>query len=740
MPIDYLSQSPTHLVCQSQAWYGTQTREEWMKEDWRLGASRDNDNFCAMYLHVHGTLASRERAGGQTSQYITHGPRSATTIFNMQGRRATGYTPLNLGGGGRANMQESEWRLVSVDKDPEWYTVQAYDPAQGYVNTYTPQAFLALTRLKEISRGVYSQLPKSLIDHFGTPVNIPNPAKRAEMRYRSPLGQFPGIGEHPLTFGGIGNTVTVIEPTAELLDEYEKLNTKNAKYKCLKYRYLMKAGLTQAQPESTVQTLKQLMSGSRFFLYKTTLNVMNWVTSEFEEVSFIGIATFNSLGQVARYRTFSNTIKNLQTAILENKMDMILDPETYVRQMAERFKGYTTYWNGLAKYFGNTDLPAYVDRNIEDSLCTKEQLSGLALVTTINNSTVAKNMQRAEQMYKNKDADYRIILADIDSCRNAISYSHDLIRRFENEIAALQGRIGSSRRDISQNEQRIITRTKDQADVEKVVEPLKQRFNETEAEFKAFAAQLLSSENKELANVIEQFKKLDVAIADIRYMVDGREHSIKKKPELAYSSSAKLTRVCFYTLKPNIIYLNRREMGNDAPQAVGGPYYVEIIGGGGSAQMNLNLYRRDAIFGLDDSTVWPHPHTPGYGFDRRNMESFFEALTTPQSCCLGEGLPMFVAGFKSNDPRSIVYSALAYLSSANSINDVWGQRHKLFPKPGETHVFNPKPVTPEPATETVELAQQTEATLDLEEDPDLATLEQLAAEAEAEAILQETHP
>ena len=132
----------------------------------------------------------------------------------------------------------------------------------------------------------------------------------------------------------------------------------------------------------------------------------------------------------------------------------------------------------------------------------------------------------------------------------------------------------------------------------------------------------------------------------------------------AHLSGLKISSVLFQFSKP--VKININGVSSRKKPKAGGPYVVRVQRG------NLYIKCKDktSLVGLDPNNAsygcFIHPHTGRTS----NQFEFSRA-------CLGEASPLIYSAFEKNCLKTILFSAMIWVKSANS-SDTWGKNYKHF--------------------------------------------------------------
>lgn len=126
------------------------------------------------------------------------------------------------------------------------------------------------------------------------------------------------------------------------------------------------------------------------------------------------------------------------------------------------------------------------------------------------------------------------------------------------------------------------------------------------------------------------------------------------------STALKITEVVFLIDKPVAIYVDSKQ--NPKSVKVGGPYIVSVS----QRSVSLRLKDKHSLFCFRGSSYKYHPHV-----------SATTRLDSAASACLGEAAPLIFNAFSKNCLKTIIMSAMTWVTSANS-TDVWGRTYVDF--------------------------------------------------------------
>lgn len=131
------------------------------------------------------------------------------------------------------------------------------------------------------------------------------------------------------------------------------------------------------------------------------------------------------------------------------------------------------------------------------------------------------------------------------------------------------------------------------------------------------------------------------------------------------NKSYKISEIILCLTKPQKIKVDN----NPNNIVVGGPYRLQLVGN----NLTIAILNLPAVFGFStaNSTSYGiHPHAARVS----SIDSIFDQ----SRCCLGEASPLIHKAATSGDLKTLIYSILIWVRSANSA-DPWGRNYSTFP-------------------------------------------------------------
>jgi hypothetical protein len=499
-----------------------------------------------------------------------------------------------------------------------------------------------------------------------------------------------------------------------LLDETHGAYVKKAieeldqrKFSCIKYKGFHRS---TSGPEFIKQTKKQIFSGSRFFLFKHTVEILNQKTLEFEDKEMVSLGIFCPLRKVERYTASKNTLEKLYSALNSDGLKLFNSAEHF-RKINGKVGRLIKYFPGIAEeIFENMG-----DSNVPDSLWdvlstidehpskpTNRELLALSSRNITNHSEIGKRYE------KSKDAHGRILkqITNINAEISNLDYENECCLRSKTRA---QADIELWKSQIEYKEKEIIgcdevinnyaNATEAQRTQLELVAPaataLELQALRDKAIWEREIVSLIENPKEDAPDLVQRYKETGFIIKEIIYTNrnDTNEtKSLHSDPMLPHNEEYFISRITLVTTKPSVIYVNRDTNGNASKKVVGGPYEIEAssISRGGYPSVRLRMANIQSVFGIAPPTssgqmlVKRHPHTEDYRL-RPDVDSLELFASTWVPVCLGDAQATIGKGFREQDPRIVIMGILAWITNANG-RDVWGQTWKWFPTLSEVNL------------------------------------------------------
>jgi len=441
------------------------------------------------------------------------------------------------------------------------------------------------------------------------------------------------------------------------------------------------------------QTAKQILSGSRFFLYSFELDIIDCQTAcgaapTTHRVRWLALGIFEPLERYLKFRKATQFICDLTNDCNNNNL-FFIDSQTLEDVAKTEGKFYSTFWTGALKILdGNALKLEAIDHDVIARQFTvppnTKAFSALQIVSTVQTSEEGKRYQRALSALTNAQAEQEALKQNLTLSKETISLNEQNIQfkvaeiDFLNTIIKnLEETMNSLTQQIKANEQKIETHntTIKVFDTQTVVEKnkLQEKIKET-----------LETQETETQRLLTNMRKSGCFITEvIASDQKGNTVDLSASPrDLIDRNNWYISKITFLTTRPNKIYVDKYT-GTTTDIVYGGPYEVTILTApNGEVKMSLRLASASSVFGLGPpigSTVQVkiHPHSQTLNI-KKNYQDFKNMVTSTHSVCLGDAESILRSGAKEKDIKKLIAGAMAWLTSCCSKDD-WGQYYTWFP-------------------------------------------------------------
>jgi len=458
----------------------------------------------------------------------------------------------------------------------------------------------------------------------------------------------------------------------------------NQKRKVLKINGLYRGGSGIPELETVEMRPQRIQKGATVFPYLTKALVLNQETYEMEYKIFFCLGIFDDLSKVIKYKRSRDFIPKLIRKLTKYQGMEIFNPSAYRDLIKQKYGEHIPYWNGIPNLW--EELPEDSDPkevNFENPV-DQNHFSYISYNSELSSSKESTKYKKIENAWLDLKSKRETLENQIEDKK----YSKERYqRRIEDAKIRLQEI--QSHYDVTEKDLEKATTSLD--GYEEAWSKINNDYEEETKIYKEFVQNKINSlkeNNKEVKSIfLENLNKSGIIIDDILYNVNGEISSLKLNPELVLQENAFLDQINFHTTKPVVIRVDpaRHDDENKIKKIVGGPYAVTVTKRG---NLSIKLTSSKGCFGYQKPqnpdgyvSAWVHPHTPSLSLNCRNTwKAFVDSLVNNSvNGCLGEAQPAIYNAFKMNDPKSVLYAAMTWITCANS-SDAWGKNWKHFPK------------------------------------------------------------
>lgn len=566
-------------------------------------------------------------------------------------------------------------------------------------NEYT--GFMIVQKLREREDGTWTQLPEIAIEALGEPIDLDMIGEgRWTFDDYGTWGQGRGSaladGQQILNstiktdkIGSIsifGDSEYAEEVSAKL---EEVIGTSRQKVFRLK-SFFKGSGEVEFSTEN--QTVKQICSGQRIFLYKSRVWTINTETQLWEQREVISLGMMDSTAKLRKYVKARQWLASFASSLNSNGLKFF-NPNAYRAWIKEVGQGLTKYWGGTIEVLDLENLDAdeihkrdSIDEAEQNAKVGDKEFHVLNVRANMLSTQAGQRLARARNavaQIKDKVALHEATLEDNRRrTRDRQREIADYARRIEEYKSYMQ----TAENHLSELEQQKETSTSQLNLLMPTLPTLEATLQAELGRYEVALEEEVESSQSNASSFTSKLKKTGILVKDILYHSDGGFVSAAERPDLLTSSEAKLAKIEFVTTRPLTIYVDRHDNPNTTRKVMGGPYEVVVsFGTNANVSMTIRLASHDALFGYEKHSTYfnarVHPHTPTFTL-YRTADSFNQFIERWVSPCLGDAAPSIARAAVNNDPKIGIMGALAWITSAYS-RDSWGVTWRWFPKPEE---------------------------------------------------------
>jgi hypothetical protein len=481
---------------------------------------------------------------------------------------------------------------------------------------------------------------------------------------------------------------------------------------------LFRGGNGTAVAEKVMAKPRSIAKGNYIFAYRNVFSVLNQDTCEYEDQEFLCLGMFGDLEKIIKYKRSRSFLPTLADSLVEEDGFRFFRPEEYQTRLQDTYGRYTQYWDGITRIFKDklpTDANTWDLAKIDqDKRLAAEHLTYLHRINELNNNAEVREFKKITTA--RKEISEKLVTAkttrdqstrDISSFKNSIEDLERRIRSYEETLVTTEKTLKKSETEVSAYDQALKSTDEEYSDKKTTYKGYLETLD----------AEITSGASPDTETWISNLENTGIIVTDIQYETSNGVHeSIKDKPELALTAKLtmgaeapeptgqrarasvaypRLFRVDFVTTKPVVIRVDYGDKGDACKKIVGGPYSVRLTRHG----LDIRLASSSSVFGLNEANnAWIHPHTPQIYASSASFADYKREITKWVTGCLGEAAPGIYKAFDNNEPRTALWAAMTWITSANSV-DAWGKNWKFFPRLEEvnlegTGVYNNEEVEP----------------------------------------------
>tara|TARA_B100000131_G_scaffold299046_1_gene319055 strand:+ start:2030 stop:4759 length:2730 start_codon:yes stop_codon:yes gene_type:complete len=381
----------------------------------------------------------------------------------------------------------------------------------------------------------YSKLPKNIIDHFGSCVDLTsltlqptigsvgNQIRKRQSTYArtDKFAMWKGNSYNADVIGDIsfadGNDIAQNDLTWKTL-----LSETPGSVSAIELTSLYRGGGGKVKYDKKQSRISHLYNKKNIFLYAAHYTILNQENLTWEKAKIINMMVTVPIEQVFKYKRARDFFPQLFKNMFDRGGLMFTNPEQYYKMVREKFGRNMTYWDGLKEVF--TDIESvdmeYQSFTSDENTVEDNHLKHLQYYTEIsNNSNVAEYNQALEnkKSIEKTISQSRGTVANntnmIESNESRIKQYEEYIVNFKEEIAKLTAEKEKAQKKVEGVEPALV-------ELDKVIEELEKQNDKT------IESLLDDSTALEIPNFIENLAKSGIIIDDVTYVIPAMAHLI----------------------------------------------------------------------------------------------------------------------------------------------------------------------------------------------------------------------
>ena len=663
---------------------------------WLLSARADRLAYLPTELQEFGTANFLHIASVLNYQYPTEKNNGAMVAYNMYDAPAARTI---------APVKSFPGTVIAAVKDN--FTAEGKRTLTS--NWPTAQLLLPLTNVKlhkvgEVS--YFTQLEPAFIEYLGDILDLEDLVGKKLTgnvhldAYNFRSGSNGEITHQLMTKHScwVDEVGTIALLNDDLVEKFkEKFANVDGKVKALKTASLYKGASPYFGPDS--QSIANLASGGRFFLYSTKIEV--FTNGEKSEVPFIGLAVFGG-DKLVRYKNALSLLERLQNFSNSLNTQSLLYPEKYKEILKMQAPAVAQFWPGMVQIIGEKNIEK-TKFNFTDAATIKSDDHGKFKAFFIN-STIQKTPEASRFLaMKGKrealDKTNKEMQAKLQSQKSTIAEMRETIEQSLAQITNLKRIIVESGVSLDATTTALINTTPQAERTSNAVLEIARALEPLEADYQKAIGKYGDADTS--LDILKAWENEGVVIREI--VITERTHGTalttpKAIRDAFVAGDVKnfyISKMVVVTTKPSIIYKNAHRVGREkAEQYAAGPFIVTMTSDGYHATHTVRLYDDRSIRGIWSDRGYKklkvHPHCAETylseaDFNYSPGHQWQQWTKMEHRTCPGDFEPILVKGMKEMTLQPLIYGLRAWLETADA-SDQWGQYVNKFPRASEVMI------------------------------------------------------
>lgn len=417
--------------------------------------------------------------------------------------------------------------------------------------------------------------------------------------------------------------------------------------------------------EKTSYTKKQVLSRNTSFVpilvqHKIVDQSLNKV--DIKLLSFISSYSISNLFTKKRSASrFLEFIKDLT----QNDSLKIFNFPLYLAKMKKKFSSLFQYSSETLQKLSDAQKEELLNYPINNSY---EPFSTSLNSLILSTPNIDQKLKTKYFKLKQKTDTNLSFLKSQNNCYNNVFSTISEIDNLQKQINSLNNSLIEKKKDLNTYSQQLSNSLNSLFAIYPLYNKIEEKYNEA----------YFTSKDFSVDQFLNNYATQGITILEITFFDSD---NLDKKFTLNSSSSKEILSKFLISKKSNKLSIRSLRFCTSTPTKIkvvgssnqfvyGGPYVVQVS----QNKIQISLKDKTSLFGYNPtSSYFVHPHS--------GSSNSFQSLYYPNfsNACLGEASPLLFKAFQDNNIKTILISAMTWVSSANSA-DTWGKNYIYFPK------------------------------------------------------------
>ena len=455
--------------------------------------------------------------------------------------------PTKIANNDQAASSFDDWKIIDPTEGDETYLIYKLDVETAMASNTRYRDLESIENAVYVSKMnkyteedgsvYYSKLPKNIIDHFGSCLDLTaltlqpqvgsvmkQIARRQSSYARN--DKFSGWRGNTYNSDIIGDvsfcTAEDTIPGSEIGSWADLVSETPGSINVFELSSLYRGGDGNVKYKKKQTRISHLYNKKNIFLYAAQFTILNHETLTWETAKIINVMVTIPIEQVFKYKRARDFFPQFLKNIFDRGGLMFTDPQEYYRIVRERFGRNMTYWDGLKTVFSDVE-------NVE-----MEYKSYISESEPVDDSHLRHLQYYTEISNNSKVAEYNRALENKEEIEKTISTSRSTISTNERSISSNEERIKQYLSYIEEFTEQIETYTTENSKAERKIQGLEPALEELDSVLSTLSKEnddtiemlLNGSLELEIPKFIQNLSKSGIIVDEIKYIIPGMAHIV----------------------------------------------------------------------------------------------------------------------------------------------------------------------------------------------------------------------